>query len=31
MMQEQLDSQVASLEDTGLTAEVTAEDNKLDL
>ena len=29
MMQEQLDSQVASLEDTGLTAEVTAEDNKL--
>ena len=29
MMQEQLDSQVASLEGTGLTAEVTAEDNRL--
>lgn len=29
MMQEQLDSQIASLEDTGLTAEVIAEDNKL--
>lgn len=29
LMQEQLDSQIASLEGTGLTAEVTAEDNKL--
>lgn len=29
MMQEQLDSQIASLEGTGLTAEVIAEDNKL--
>lgn len=29
LMQEQLDSQTASLEDTGLTAEVTAEGNKL--
>lgn len=29
MMQDQLDSQIASLEGTGLTAEVIAEDNKL--
>ena len=29
LMQEQLDSQIASLEGTGLTADITAEDNKL--